>query len=112
MNRGQRACCIEERASVKTRRTEDRMVHLLTGKRFLTAWVQRDRWVYAGVRVAGWASQSGTSGKEPVCQCRRPKRCGFDPWGRKAPRMRIQQPTPVFLPGESLGQISLAGFSP
>ena len=22
---------------------------------------------------------SGTSGKEPVCQCRRPKRCGFDP---------------------------------
>ena len=57
MNRGQRVCYIEERASVKTRRTEDRMVHLLTGKRSLTAWVQRDRWVYAGVRVAGWASQ-------------------------------------------------------
>ena len=22
----------------------------------------------------------GASGKEPACQSRRPKRCGFDPW--------------------------------
>ena len=22
----------------------------------------------------------GASGKEPTCQCRRLKRCGFDPW--------------------------------
>ena len=22
----------------------------------------------------------GTTGKEPACQCKRPKRCGFDPW--------------------------------
>ena len=28
---------------------------------------------------------SGTSGKESACQCRRQKRCGFDPWGRKIP---------------------------
>ena len=27
----------------------------------------------------------GTSGKEPTCQCRRHKRCGFDPWVRKSP---------------------------
>ena len=26
-----------------------------------------------------------TRGKEPVCQCRRHKRCGFDPWVRKIP---------------------------
>ena len=27
----------------------------------------------------------GTSGKEPACQCRRHKRCGFDAWFRKIP---------------------------
>ena len=42
----------------------------------------------------------GISGKEPACQCRRPKRCGFDPSVRKIPWRRLWQPTPVFLPGE------------
>ena len=46
---------------------------------------------------------SGTSGKGPVCQCRRPKRLGFDPWVGKIPRRRAQQPISVFLPGESHG---------
>ena len=46
----------------------------------------------------------GTSGKEPTCQCRRHKRCGFNFWVRKIPRRRAWQPTPVFLPGESHGQ--------
>ena len=36
----------------------------------------------------------------------------FDPWVRKIPQRRAQQPTPVFLPGESHGQKSLAGYSP
>ena len=27
----------------------------------------------------------GTSGKEPACQCRRHKRCRFDPWIGKIP---------------------------
>ena len=27
----------------------------------------------------------GASGKEPACQCRRPKRCGFNPWVWKIP---------------------------
>ena len=31
---------------------------------------------------------SGTSGKEPVCQCRGCKRCGFDPWVEKIPWRR------------------------
>ena len=39
-----------------------------------------------------------TSGKESTCQCRRCKRCGFDPWVGKIPWMRAWQPTPVFLP--------------
>ena len=54
----------------------------------------------------------GASGKEPTCQHRDVKRCGFDPWVRKIPWRRKRQPTPVFLPGESRGQRSLAGYSP
>ena len=54
----------------------------------------------------------GASGKEPTCQCRRCKRCGFDPWIGKMPWGRAWQPTPVFLPGKSLGQRSLVGYSP
>ena len=54
----------------------------------------------------------GTSGKEPACQCRRHKRCGFDPWIGKIPCRRAWQLIPLFLPGESHGQRSLAGYSP
>ena len=38
-------------------------------------------------------------------------RCGFNPWVRKIPWRRAQQPTPVFSPGESNGQRSLVGYS-
>ena len=54
----------------------------------------------------------GTRGKEPACQCRRRKRCSFDPWDRKIPWRRAWQATPVFLPGESHGQRSLVGHHP
>ena len=50
--------------------------------------------------------------KESACQCRRCKTCQFDPWFGKIPWRRKCQPTPVFLPGTSHGQRSLAGFSP
>jgi len=50
--------------------------------------------------------------KESACQCRRRKRCGFDPWAGKNPWRRAWQPTSVFLPGESHGQRILAGYSP
>ena len=40
--------------------------------------------------------------------CRRRNRCRFDPWVRRIPWRRAWQPTPVFLPGESHGQRSLA----
>ena len=39
-------------------------------------------------------------------------RHGFDPWVGKIPSRRAGQPTPIFLPGESQGQRSLAGYSP
>ena len=42
-------------------------------------------------------------------QCRRR---GFHPWIKKTPWRREWLPTPVFLPGKSHGQRSLAGYSP
>ena len=48
-----------------------------------------------------------------ICpHCRRQGRPGFDPWGGKIPWRRKWQPTPVFLPGKSHGQRSLAGYRP
>ena len=47
----------------------------------------------------------------PACQCRKPKRCGFDPWVGKIPCRRTWQPTVVFLPRESHGQKNLMGYS-
>ena len=54
----------------------------------------------------------GATGKEPACEGRRCKRCRFDPWVGKIPWRKAWQPTPVFMPGESHGQRSLAGYSP
>ena len=47
--------------------------------------------------------------KNPLANARR---YGLDPWVMKIPWRRAWQPTPVFLPGESHGQRSLAGYSP
>ena len=54
--------------------------------------------------LPGWLS-----GKESPSQHRRR---GFNPWVRKIPQRRKWQPNPVFLPGGSYGQRSLAGYSP
>ena len=51
----------------------------------------------------------GSDGKSFFLQCGRP---GFNPWVGKIPWRREWQPTPVFLPGESHGWRSLAGYSP
>ena len=48
----------------------------------------------------------------PPVKAGRRKRYRFNPWVRKIPWRRAQQPTPVLLPGESHGQRSLAGYSP
>ena len=52
------------------------------------------------------------SGKEFTCQCRRCRKCGFDPCVGKIPWKRTWQPTPVCVPGKSHRQRSLEGYSP
>jgi len=49
--------------------------------------------------------------KKPSCQCRRHRRCGFDPKVRKIPWRRAWQATPVCLPGKSHGLRGLVGYS-
>ena len=50
-------------------------------------------------------------GKKPPANAGDMK-CRFDRWVGKIPWKRERQPVPVFLPGESHGQRSLAGYSP
>ena len=50
--------------------------------------------------------------KEPACQCRRRKRCRFNPWVRKISWRRKWQPASVFLPGESHGHKSRVDYNP
>ena len=59
-----------------------------------------------------WGFPGGTSDTESACRYRRHKRLRFDSWVGKIPWRRKWQPMPVFLPGESHGQRSLAGYSP
>ena len=54
----------------------------------------------------------GVSDKALACQRRRCKRRWFDPWVGRILWKRAWQHTPVFLPGESHGQRSLADYSP
>ena len=46
------------------------------------------------MRLPGWLS-----GNEPACRCRGHRRYEFDPWVRKIPWRRKEQPTPVFFVG-------------
>ena len=62
---------------------------------------QRDTYIRVHCSIV---HNSGASGKEPACQCRRHKRSSFDPWIRKMNWRREWQPTPVFLSGECHGQ--------
>ena len=57
-------------------------------------------------------SPGGSDCKESACHCRRCRRGGFDPWIGKIPWRREWLSTPVFLPGKSHGQRSLADYSP
>ena len=52
------------------------------------------------------------SSKESACQCKRHKRCRFDPWVGKILWRRKWHPTAVFLPGKFHGQKILAGCVP
>ena len=65
-----------------------------------------------GLNVTLLSFSGGASGKESICQRRRHRRLGLDPWVRKIPWSRKQQVTPVFLPGEFHGQRNLVGYGP
>ena len=55
-------------------------------------WVTRQQQMrYSGLPI-------GSRGKEPDCQCRRPKKCRLGPLVRKMPWRRPRQPTLVFVP--------------
>jgi len=77
-------------------------------------WTELKNWIYFCGKQQQTSSfviktYTDQSGKEPTCQCRKH---GFSPWVGKIPWKRAWQPTPLFLPGESHGQISLVGYSP
>ena len=55
------------------------------------------------VRLPWWLN-----GRESTCKCGRLR---FSLWVEKTPWRRKWQPTPVFLPGKTHGQGSLAGYS-
>ena len=87
---------------------ESALMHCLCcGTAVTPAWSQLCVFTFCSLKsitgLVGWLS-----GKEFACQCRRPRRHGFDPWIERIPWRGKWQLTPVFLPGESRGQRSLA----
>ena len=71
----------------------------------LTAYVKNCSGLYTYPGLPRW----GLVVKNPLADAGNIMRCGFDPGVGKMPWMRAWQSTPVFLPGESHGQRSLAG---
>ena len=61
--------------------------------------------------VHTWASWVALVIKNPPANAEDVRQV-FEPWVRKIPWRRAWPPIPVFLPGESHGQRSLAGYSP
>ena len=59
-----------------------------------------------------WDLSGGVSGIESMGQCRRHRRCGFDPWVGKSSWSEKWQPNSVFLPGKFQGWRSPVGYSP
>ena len=73
-------------------------------------WIQESKFKFWwDLRQVCFGLPRWHSDKEPICQCGRRKRCGFDPWIGKIPWRKKWQSTPVFLPGESHRQRNLAG---
>ena len=78
---------------------------------------RRKELVSCGWRGRKAGAREERRGREPElgksrCQSIQCWRRGPDPWVMKIPWRSAWQPTPAFLPGESLGQRSLAAYSP
>ena len=61
--------------------------------------------------IALYGFPGGSMVKNP-CAMLEPQETLLDPWVRKIPQRKAWQLSPVFLPGETHGQKSLAGYSP
>ena len=69
------------------------MIFLMTPF-FLGYFILRIQYIKLG--LFGWLGS-----KESTSQCRRLRRCGFDPWVGKVPWRRKWQSTPIFFPAKS-----------
>ena len=72
-------------------------------------------WIHRKYQLLGlprWHSREKKRKQKPTCQCRRCKRCRFNPWVGKIPWRRKWQPTPVIFCVKSHRQRSLLGSSP
>ena len=87
-------------------------VHMSFWIRFFIFSQYMPRSGIAGSYDSSWGIPAGASSKEPACQCRRHKRCTFNPWVGMIPWRRAWQPTPGFLPGRSHEQRSLVSYGP
>ena len=79
------------------------IVHWVYGFYRLSCFQEKKRSLFSGGALLGFPG--GTAEKESAYLG---ERCRFDPWVRKNPWRKKQQPTPVFLPGEFHGQRSQA----
>ena len=68
-----------------------------------SCWVCPELIILTARLICKGGFPGGTGGKESACQCRKQRRCVFDPWVRKIPWRRAWQSTPVFLPGKFHG---------
>ena len=87
----------------QSRRRMQKWLHMRNEQRPVTLIFSYALIVY---RLSRWHS-----GKESTCPCKRHKRRRFNPWVRKIPWRRKQQPSLELLPGKSHGQ-SQVGYSP
>ena len=84
-----------------------RNILLVSGVSWVIRYCRRDPATLADKGFSRWLT-----GKEAICQCRRCRGLGFDPWVGKISWERKHQPAPAFLPGKPHGQRSLVDCSP
>ena len=76
----------------------------------LACWLNMNVLLLLAISYLGFPG--GSVVKESSWQCRRCKRCSFNPWDKKIPWNRKWKPTQVFLSGKFPGQRNLVGYSP
>ena len=66
--------------------------------------------IYFGTYITSGVFPGGTSGKEPACQCRRPKRCRFDPWVVRSPGGQHGNPLQYYCLEKPMGREAWQGM--